>query len=129
MKPGRNLDALVAEKVMGWAIMRGDITRFHPSEVGRPILFLDDIGEPRLYRTRESSPTAWSPSTDIAAAWEVVDRIGRNPGGFPFLLEMTYSGGWICDMPTRDIRGHITADADTAPYAICLASLKAVGAI
>ena len=42
MKPGRELDALVVEKVMGWKWLSGN---------------------------------PWAPSTDIAAAWEVLEKM------------------------------------------------------
>src|SRR5688572_11412393 len=71
MKPGRELDALVAEKVMGLAWDT----------------FTDDYGE-QLYvlwdRKKVGGPPAgdlWPLprySEDIAAAWEVVERVVEN---------------------------------------------------
>lgn len=98
MKPGRELDALVAEKVMGWTEVCGY------------------EGEYKGY---------WKIlpkySTDIAAAWAVVElplfdgwAIGRNA-----------SGKWEVFNPWEN--NFVVSVADTAPHAICLAALKAVG--
>ena len=61
MKPGRELDALVAGRVMGWRPPRfddfGDIGRSIVESEGR------DLFEPPRY------------STDISAAWEVVEKL------------------------------------------------------
>ena len=54
MKAGRELDALVAEKVMGFPVKIGDIT-----------------GEPYHAQFGYSMPNY---STDIAAAWEVLEK-------------------------------------------------------
>jgi len=87
MEAGRELDALVAEKVMGWE-----------------------------YEAR----SLFRPSQDIAAAWEVVEKLkmccGYSHGrGDPFaMLECEkFSTLVVC--------------ADTVSLAICRAALKAVG--
>ena len=102
MKPGRELDALVAEKVMGFTPAVG------PS--GTRYGFVGGSHLPAY-------------STDIAAAWRLMDHFkgdeqhpmvrydGKRPEGKP---------RWTAVV--RTCRG----DADTAPHAICLAALKAV---
>jgi hypothetical protein len=101
MTPGPKLDALVAEKVMGLVI---------PSRPG------------------------WGPkpySTDIAAAWEVVEKFGH------FHIQTVFGDGSV-DSFGEMIRVRLTTEAtlqgrtmesiaETAPHAICLAALKAVG--
>lgn len=58
LKPGRELDALVAEKVMGWDDSGDGEWR---NEFDRPI----------------ESIRLWRPSTDISAAWEVVEKMNE----------------------------------------------------
>lgn len=110
MKPGRELDALVAEKVMGIKLPTALIYR--PCDVPDPKV-LDDIILPHF-------------STDIAAAWEVVEKMKSfqlnlsNGNGYwaCFFKDNTKNGEWSC--PTT-----ITYEsAETAPLAICLAALK-----
>lgn len=55
MQPGRELDALIAEKVMGW-VVDGDGEIFHGG------VYLMDLNQ-------------WRPSTDIGCAWRVVNRM------------------------------------------------------
>ena len=121
MKAGRELDALIAEKVMGLIAYKVQLTA--PPPRVRTIDELQRVGSPLSHY-----------STDIAAAWEVVQKLGRWRG-FDFMLVMpdleqtfhlhTYEAGWYeatNDGPERRVVG----DADTAPLAICLAALKAV---
>lgn len=88
MKPGRELDALVAEKVLG------------------------------------SERIGWAPSTDIAAAWELVEKLKDILKG-EFCLsfvnsEWTVYRDWHTDSEPLGW-------AQTAPHAICLAALNVVG--
>jgi hypothetical protein len=118
MKPGRELDALIAEKVMGIK---------HPITIHR---------DKTAYQWG-SATDEWEflpeYSTDIAAAWKVVEKLG------------------LCVWPTEDAKWFAFQDrfdssygeeywfggenflsryviADTAPHAICLAALKALEA-
>jgi len=64
MKPGRELDALVAKKIMGWKLS-ADASEW-----------LDADGEymkaaEYWYIGGNDDILPWSPSTDIAAAWQV----------------------------------------------------------
>lgn len=110
MKAGRELDALIAEKVIGtpskdiqewtecynhnsWYIQRFDLL-------------------PRY-------------STDMTAAWEVVDTLFKDG----WRLELLGSEVLGDDMGGYDVYFSCKAGVrgDTAPHAICLAALKAVG--
>lgn len=135
MKPGRELDVVIAERVMGWSRRgAGDHTKpehrpskdfpgrvinnwdskgphdYLESPGGRSRIYFcgcDDIGEeiPRY-------------SSDIAATWEVVERLHKlDPDDG---LKIWFIGHWQASF------GATIADADTAPHAICLAALKAV---
>lgn len=123
MKPGRELDALVAEHVMGWK----RAVQPHPE--------LPEITLYDLYNSHVPMPHY---STDIAAAWLVVEKLTSD--GIPLVLgnttnrekdsqakfAVTIFENWIGHVIPEDIR-HVSAQAETAPHAICLAALKAIG--
>jgi hypothetical protein len=123
MEAGRELDAEIAAKVMGW-------TR---------------IGWDHQWNAVQSRPTGWPNaltglrpgcdsdywmeqdwtrvphySTDIAYTWEVVERIG-----------IRWTIDCVPELKTFRARCEMTekayiADGNTAPLAICLAALEAV---
>lgn len=76
-------------------------------------------------------------STDIAAAWEVVEKIkvlpergmrkfgGRNTPEFVLVWDVDH---WYVDFDGQGTVPPIHAEGETAPLAICLAALKAVEA-
>lgn len=95
MDAGPELDRLVAEKVMG----------------------CEPCGHPFCGpRTGHNMPAPYS--TDIRAAWEVVDKLGLFVGKGFF--------GWIASQNSYWLDSE-TCTADTAPLAICRAALKACG--
>jgi hypothetical protein len=104
MPAGREMDALVAQHVMGWRPHFRN-TAFYVSAdhaeslMGRP---LATVGK-------------WHPSTDIAAAWEVVDQ---QQGGLRFELRRRPDGGFWCSFGEE-----MSAEAESAPLAICRAAL------
>jgi hypothetical protein len=142
MTPGRELDALVAERVMGWRWL--------------PVRFVWD-DEPLVYLlppggiTEDVNSTtsgAWDEnrvwhsmpcySTDIAAAWEVVEKM--QAAGWGWCLEQHENA----DVPTawflraseigRNARFSSPEQMEekrsasgAMPHAICIAALKAVG--
>ena len=101
----RELDALVAEKVMGWRRREG---RW--------------LVPDRVY-SRRNCPRY---STSIAAAWQVVERFEERVA-----IEgpVTTSDIWRCSIWTSwdENRESSVADTTSAPRAICLAALRAVG--
>lgn len=142
MPAGREMDALVAEKVMGWrawAERRGDYTYI--------VFQLPGEREPfAKYRNPEAERARYAPiafadidemkhvvcdiprySTEIAAAWEVVSALGER-APFPQYLEVAnrYSdAAWIAKVFEGGVMV-AEAYADTAPLAICRAALAAV---
>ena len=112
VKPGRELDALVAEKVMGLRfVWRSQLTDHYGYNAGVWTI-------PTKWGTMDLTEEPPRYSTDIAAAWEVVEKM-REDG---FLVALYRSAGaWIAD--TNPGYGK----SDTAPHAICLAALRAVG--
>ena len=122
MPTGRELDALVAEKVMGlerrewkpYAAPEGWFPKDAPSCNWRDEN--DRFHDPEGY---ESHLPLYS--FDIAAAWEVVGSSACEYG-HKFSLEYEHDVWYAC------VSGMYEAQADTAPLAICRAALKAVGA-
>ena len=121
----REIDALVAEKVMGRRLRQpGEkYEQFKFYYATRSGLLVMDDGFPN------TDPT-FHPSTDIAAAWQVVEEMG---GGNSVILSwrpmtgpsdgfLKKAGKWHC------VIGLTEVIAATAPLAICLAALKAVEA-
>lgn len=126
---GREMDARVAEKVMGFRkhLIHGYLHNAPSDEAfdasDPAALDYDDFypGEEPHY------------STSIAAAWEVVERFRRGCNGkVAACVDVC-----VTDIPDPcdtycKICGPDTAEviewADTAPLAICKAALKAVGA-
>lgn len=123
MVAGRELDALVAEKVMGWI--------WFPK---------DDEGPRYLASPDPNSMYVWYPgsgvgthplySTSIAAAWEVWDKLIAD-GWYPDVITSHVSDGldYRCELHRGgDGDGdYVISHADTAPLAICLAALAAIG--
>lgn len=117
----REIDAMVAEKVMGW-------TKAEPLD-GRSRAWPPDC-KIKMWPHGISIPPY---STDIASAWEVVERMGRWHG-FDFIVRTTgglygkkeWEAGWYED-GFEGPESRAVADADTVPMAICLAALAAAG--
>jgi hypothetical protein len=124
MEAGPELDALVAREVMGWWIfeqaahMDGDRVYphcYHESERrGRGLIVYDGVVE-----------KPFRPSTDIAAAFSLLDRFDgwklvSSPVGIQCVL---YTIKKVDHPPEM-----VGEDADTAPLAICRAALKSVRA-
>ncbi len=109
MPAGGEMDCLIAEKVMGWWL------EAHMCNPPIPVAYMNPKDR-AWYRKAED----WAPSTNIAHAWEVVERM--------IVLGKMFSMGshghdnedWSA------IFGSIGGYADTAPLAICRAALKAV---
>lgn len=130
LKPGAELDLLVAEKVMGW--------KFYCVKRGKYIHFIAQVpGEPEPWKHSRNdsednyvrgchadynpmkhimSMPDFHPSTSIADAWEVVEKMGFN-------CLWKDATGWTCRF--YGVRA-AESSASTAPHAICLAALKAV---
>lgn len=101
LPPGRALDALVAEKVMGmgsqWTVQQQSDGTFKPT------------GEV-WYQCPEFS-------TDIRDAWRIVEKM-RNPD-----FRLNRDGDWVCWFGGLYTFG---GEGKTAPLAICRAALKAL---
>lgn len=122
-KPGRELDALIAEKVMG--LKKGeyyvDYSRLTVQE--RNVIDRCQGWAPELLRPY---------STDIAAAWQVVEKLKLHPKAAEYgvMVGASPNGGYFCWLASRDCEAaKIYAAGDTGPHAICLAALRARGRI
>lgn len=138
--PGRELDALIAEKVMGYtkklvpaySLPNIDIpeARFPRQDSwlyinagGYPDYFeghVNDMFSDASRGIRQTLTSVPPYSTDISAAWEVVEKLSEQ-GIFLRLSSISGAGKWRCYMLG------MTPYVDTAPHAICLAALRAVG--
>jgi hypothetical protein len=107
MSPGLELDILVAEKVMG----------FRDTDAGQ-------------YFSASAVPPY---STDIAAAWQVVEKLALQNIRIELMPTMAgYAVDFIKYDPTQEFTpwteiSNSYVEAEQAPHAICLAALKAVG--
>jgi hypothetical protein len=148
MKAGRELDALVAEKVMGWSALEF-VKHSGPLNMDFPERHLIAPGRDRVpHVSQETFPDGKTIgpvpgrvphySTDIAAAWEVVEKVAawsfevirreHDPGKILWLASIypraeKYADRWDSSKGTLFIEGK------SAPHAICLAALKSVGAL
>lgn len=109
----RELDAAVAVEVMKWP--------HRPPGFGgpRPPHVAEFVDGTTMVRTPNCND--WRPSADIAAAWEVVEKMRTE--GYGFIL--TDCPAYVCAFDL-DSSVEWRSKADTAPRAICLAALAAV---
>jgi len=128
---GTELDALVAEKVMGLDVEWNTET---------PCPYCDSEMRYCGDRSRCTQCGEWrygpykEYSTNMAAAWEVVEKLCNWDVGDNMLILMGQGpdpsnpddpGNWW-EAEINGIKiGKVKAKADTAPHAICLAALKA----
>ena len=109
MEAGREMDALIAEKVMGWIL--------HPHKTHWMIYEGDQT---KTMRPKYRNYGDFFPSTNIAAAWEVALWLREYWGQFDLLAGLE----WHC---WHDLEHTKPEDkwgmGDTAPLAICRAAL------
>ena len=118
---GRALDALVAEKVMGWIGVKNQPIA---NAMGQKVMD-DFVGLP--------TPDAPQPmlvprySTMIQEAWKVADKL-RGETQFVAVISGKGPQGvqpWICKVNREG--SFLEERAETAAHAICLAALRGVG--
>lgn len=124
MPAGPEMDRLVVEKVMGWEEIMIPCDDQMPVDDGNPLV--------RYYeKPGGSEPICWTeftPSTNIAHAWEVVGKMREDPDRMFVVIELSdesYAG----QLHYREqiIPSELTK-ARTTPLAICRAALKIVNA-
>lgn len=117
MEAGRKLDALIAKHVFDKSSSVKDDTS---------TMTCDVCG--KVYHSYEDELSYYS--TDIVAAWMVVEKIKESS----FSLYRLDDSHWECEVDSNDGSFLLTspsvnvfATGNTAPHAICLAALKARG--
>lgn len=133
----RELDALVAEKVMGWTVLIPPADPTEDDDLTR-VAVLDPsyLGLRRYIETRPQywALKEWHPSTDITAAMTIVQHMHSGPVGPGFHLDWTPADGpdeaWLASFGSNNYpeRGEhiVEAVAPTPERAICLAALQAL---
>lgn len=122
MNPGRELDALIAEKVMGWKLKYNDY--------GKNPHWVNSESKAVHYDDHFNTCPAdeFSPSTDIKDAWEVVEHFTKK--GQDLRIQSEKDGTfWRCYITDeKDVfKEHWNVEnVWDAPYAICLAALKTI---
>lgn len=118
MKPGPELDALVAEKVMGWKWENfGKPMLAPPEQIIQITEFCD-----KHTGYREVNIYIPPYSTDISAAWQVVEKLKKD---HVFSLKIA-GNGTHAHVSFTDLDNKNYDPCDNIPHAICLAALKAV---
>lgn len=118
----REIDRLIAEKIMGWTDIKYEIAGFGD---GRNNTIEGPWSEWR--GKRSAAPWILSESipyysTDITLAWEIVDRLVYK---WDFILYRDSGFGWTVYDGPRSLEDRMSlANAETAPLAICLAALR-----
>ena len=120
MEAGRELDALVAGKVMGWLEVRKQSIA---NAMGQHVMD-DFVGLPAAGAPQPVLVPRYS--TMIQEAWKVADRL-RGESQFVAVLSGKGPQGvqpWICKVNREG--SFLEERAETAPHAICLAALKGI---
>ena len=118
-----NLDRLVGVKVFGWSIVA--------DSDGEPI-WSNDCGTPLAFQYA-SAPVKFGPNftTDIAAAWEVVEHLRKqtkDDGSCKWLVSLIdHQHKWEAVVHEIGMDDIACECDESAPMAICLAALRAVG--
>lgn len=129
--PGRVLDALVAEHVLGWRWWRS-------AKTGRRCIYAPGKNPSWMQTPADGTePLVWEwdtvvqflPdfSTDIAAAWDVLRIASKSPwrGTFVYAIRDLVHRAWPPDDPDLGTLAYVLLDAD-APSLFCKAALLAV---
>jgi hypothetical protein len=136
MPAGREMDKLIAEQVMGISMYHYD--KGHPDNCY--FMLLDADGDPVLFAPRfrdaerKTEAEAWQDcpcySTDIAAAWQVVEKLTADGWGHKHHVYSKYAEmpgwQWTFMQSGKGPNSISGAEAETAPLAICRAALLAI---
>jgi len=142
MKAGRELDGKVMSEVFGYPVSwwslhpnKRKVGDYRIATFGFEYLWPDAEGDMPVLEMLVDGEWVAVPmvSTDIAAAWQVVEKfahtsrnkVGLELGFSNFRLTAYPVRGWNCHLGI-DGKDGVSANADTAPLAICLAALKAI---
>ena len=111
MQPGRELDALIAQKVMGWEMVT-------ESDFG--LCWKIPVAPGRYeFQSDESAPPY---STNLVAAMQLVERLAETHGLFLGRHGSPGRPPWCCRFGVEPA----VTEGETAPWVICMAALKAL---
>lgn len=126
MEAGRELDALVVEKVMGYKFVQEGSTLWKDDAPFPFVIYDEEFGYCLYEKYEDGWPfTTFNPSADISAAWAVHTEINKR--GWGMCLLDRYSHGpsrpfeYGCQLG-KDGVTHV-GYGETAPLAICRAAL------
>ncbi|HHI3608491.1 TPA: BC1872 family protein [Bacillus anthracis] len=120
----RELNILIAEKVMGWkvAVAMDGATEYYDNGTLCDGKWVDDVGI-----LEKDNLNVFKPSDRIQDAWLVVEKMRKD---YDFWFELTthesFSLKTKCYFQLNDIE--VSAVCETAPMAICKAALLAIEA-
>lgn len=104
----RKIDVLVAEHVMGWQLgSAGDLECFWDS-AAKKLRAVED----------------WTPSSDISAAWEVIEKLHVLVLGISRSADKNWHARFSRYHGMGDFEDFPSVTNRSAPLAICLAALK-----
>ncbi len=130
MKPSRELDALIAERVMGHVVSKDLAWQVTYNQA-------DALVETTVDHTLRRALQPYS--TDISAAWSVVEKLKAIMKPYDFHIEITSCSEhpeewqvgveWFTEDEeyTKVRHGMFYSLSDSAAHSICLAALKVVG--
>lgn len=133
LKPGRELDALVAERVMGWKLLP-DTAYGHSEQAAMDANKMAWFDNNNDYIAGELDYDHQF-STDIAAAWQVVEKLREDDWWWSASYRTTTveeikesrPGYWVTFRCVRGgVRGDRHGNSSQLSHAICIAALKAV---
>ena len=129
---GPEMDALVAERVMGWHRGEGRTADSWYNASLECVAPAEDSELDMWDGSCANCDSAWSPSTRISNAWEVVEklqargvRLHYSSDGWHFGIGYTPPSRFMDDPPDPE-EWEVECCAPTAPLAICRAALLAV---
>lgn len=114
----RVIDALVAEHIMGWPTIDSHTCLSVPWKAGHKGFIHD--GRPQSYGpVGFVGAKPWSPSTNIAAAWEIMEKMKAEDCYAE--VSTLPDGQWYAQV------SYVDKQSDSPTLAICLAALAAKG--
>lgn len=132
------IDALVAQHVMGWELLEIDYfgTEWETPRQKELEGWIDEMGIESIgdywidvdkkFWMPVNGWQGWHPTADIAQAWRALMKFPVPK--FYVRVVATDTGNWRCDIDTHGGDGPVVSAYDKlAPRAICLACLKASG--
>ena len=130
MPAGPEIDALVAERVMGWEVKRTSET-FGLSGDPLPALYFDPGSGEKCWRENgKRFWQEWRPSEDVAAAFEVVEELRQSGDWCCLVIDSDYNFLWTVRLTPSSVGSKheptiVTMD-ESLPLAIVRAVLAAV---